>query len=272
MRFVVSCDLGTLGPGTGKPISYYWRWHYNVPGLALWAILALAILVPKANRRQEALLILVPVLLVNLLWLAAVLIFKPTASDREVFGIAVLSLTVTSAVLGLLGHGIARCTPHQGIVLALGLALGLALIGVLSIVDVSGQTIALASLPGILTPVVVLGYMFAGRMSRRAYGPRRFLVLLGIWTVAFSTVGMLLALLLGSAVSGHWPTHAIFMLGAAVMAGAIVGGCIFLVSLTFVLVGLRSPLFRARLFACLRLPSGSTPGDEVAVADAPERG
>jgi len=80
------------------------------------------------------------------------------------------------------------------------------------------------------------------------------------------------ALTVGSAVTANWPTHMLLVLGVSLLAGAIMGVCVFLISLSFVLVGLRSPLFRPRLFACLRLPSGSAPGDKVAVADTPGGG
>jgi len=253
LRIVPSYDLGTLGPGAGEPILYYWHWHYSVPGLALWAILALATVVPRANRTREVLLILIPVLLANLVWLVVALISKPVTSDKETFGVMVLSLTVASAVLWLLGHVIANCTQRKAIVLALAITLGVALVGAFSVTDFSRQTIALPLLLSFLMPAMVLGYAGAARMSRRTYRPTRFILLLAVWTVAFSAVGMPLWFLFSSAVTGNWPTHLIIVLGEFSIVGSIFGACVFLVSLLFVLVGLRSPLFRPRLFACLRM-------------------
>jgi hypothetical protein len=219
--------------------------------------------VPRTNRTREVLLILVPVALVNLVWLAATRLFNLATSDKETFAMVVLSLTAASAVLWLLGHGIARYTPYKGIVLALGIAAGLALMGMFSVVDVSRRTLAFASLSGVLMPALVLGYVLAGRMSRRAYRPIRFLLFLALWTMAFSTVAMFLWFLLGSAASGDWPTDAVSLLVVTVVAGAIIGACVFLISLAFVLVGLRSPLFRPRLFACLRMQPAPGPPTPV---------
>jgi MFS family permease len=272
LRIVVSCDLGTLGPGTGEPILYHWRWYYNVPGLALWAILALVLVVPRANRTREALLILLPVLLVNLVWLGAALLFQLTTSDDETFAMVVQSLVVGSAVLWLLGHMLANYTGWKAIVLALGVTLGMAVVGVFSVTDFSRRTISLPLLLSSLTPALVLGYVGAGWMSRRRYRPIRFLLLLAAWTVAFSAVGMPLWFLLQSAVTADWPTDTLLVLGVFLLAGAILGVCVFLISLSFVLVGLRSPLFRPRLFACLRLPPASDPADHVAVADIRKEG
>jgi hypothetical protein len=240
--------------------------------LALWAILALAIMVPKANRRREALLILVPALLVNLVWLGVAQLFQLIISDDETFAMVVQSLTVGSAVLWLLGHALANCTPWKATVLALGIALGMALVGVLCVTGLSRQTISLPLLLSLLMPALVLGYAGAGWMSRRTYRPTRFLLLLAAWTVAFSAVALPLGFLLQSAVTTGWSSDILPVLGVFLLAGAIMGVCVFLVSLSFVLVGLRSPLFRPRLFACLRLPSGQDPGDKVAVADIPEGG
>jgi len=228
--------------------------------------------VPRANRTRDALLILVPVLLANLVWLVVARISQPVTSDRETFGVMVLSLAVGSAVLWLLGHVIANCTRYARLVLASGVALGVALVGALSVTDLSRQTITLPSLLGLLMPALVVGYAGAGWMSRRTYRPTSFLLLLAAWIVAFSAVGMPLWLLLQSAVTADWPTDILLVVGVFLLAGAISGACVFLLSLSFVLVGLRSPLFRPRLFACLGLPPGSPPADNVAVADIHEEG
>jgi MFS family permease len=259
LRIVASCDLGTLGPGTGEPVLYYWHWYYSFPGLALWAILALALVAPKANRTRKALLILVPVLLANLVWLAVARISQPVTSDRETFGVMVLSLTVASAVLGLLGHRIAHCTPYVRLVVALGLALGVALVGTFSVTDSPRVTFALPSLLSVLMPALVLAYAGAGWMSRRMYRPTRFLLLLAAGTVALCAVGIPLWFLWGSAVTTHWSTPVLPVLGMFLLGGAVAGACVFLISLPFVLVGLRSPLFRPRLFACLGLPATPDP-------------
>jgi hypothetical protein len=148
----------------------------------------------------------------------------------------------------------------------------MALVGALCVTDLSRQTLSLPLTLGLLVPAMVLGYAGAGWMSRRTYRPIRFLLLLAAWTVAFSAVALPLGFLLGSALTADWSSDILPVLGVFLLAGAILGVCVFLVSLSFVLVGLHSPLLRPRLFACLRLPPGSSPADNVAVADIHEEG
>ncbi len=272
MRIVASCDLGALGPGVGEPSLYNWHWHYNVPGLALWVILAVAMVVPKANRTRAVLPILVPVLLVKLVWLGMALLLQLTTSDDETFAVVVQSLVVGSAVLWLLGHMLAKHTGWKAMVLALGLTLGIAVAGAFSVTDFSRRTIWLPLLLSSVTPALVLGYMGAGWMSRRTYRPTRFLLLLAAGTVAFSAVAMPPGFLLGSALTADWPTDLLPVMGVSLLAGAVMGVCVSLISLSFVLVGLRSPLFRPRLFACLSLPAGLPPVGNATVAELREEG
>ena len=202
----------------------------------------------------------------------AALLFQLITSDDETFAMVVQSLAVGSAVLWLLGHMLANYTGWKAIVLALGITSGMALVGALCVTDLSRQTLSLPLTLGLLVPAMVLGYAGAGWMSRRTYRPIRFLLLLAAWTVAFSAVALPLGFLLGSALTADWSSDILPVLGVFLLAGAILGVCVFLISLSFVLVGLRSPLFRPRLFACLRLPPGSSPADNVAVADIRKEG
>jgi len=253
LRIVPSYDLGALGPGVGEPVLYDWHWYYSVPGLGLWVVLALALVVPKANRTPGVMWILAPVPLVILICLAIVWISQPVTSDGVMFGAIALSLAVGSAVLWLLGHVLARCPRYQALVLALGITLGVALAGTVWTHDLSQQTIAFAALLMDLMLAMVLAYVPAAHLSHGTYRPRRFLLLLGIWTVVFSAVGTPLWLLFAWAWNNHWPTNTAWTLGVGAGGGAILGAYTFLVSLAFAVVGLRSPLLRPRFFACLGL-------------------
>ena len=101
MRIVPSHNLGALGPTGGEPTLYTWRWYYCIPGIALWIVLVLAMVVPRANRTPGVLLILVPVLGVYLVWLGVARLLPFDASEDEVFAVIVLSLTVGTASLWL---------------------------------------------------------------------------------------------------------------------------------------------------------------------------
>jgi hypothetical protein len=254
LRLVPSYDLGTLGPREGEATFYSCHWYYGAPRLALWAVLGLVMVVPRANRHWQVLLILVPVLLVNLVWSALVLISKPATSDQELLGAMALSLAVGSAVLWLLGHRLANCTRGKAMLVALGATVGVAVAGIVPVLDSAAAIVTHTSLLGILMWAMVLGYALAGRMSRHTYHATRFILLLAAGTVVFSMLGILLWCLLGFVVTGDWPTNVFSALAEICLVSWIPGTCVFAVSLSFVVVGLCSPLFRPRLFACLGLP------------------
>ena len=65
-----SANLGETGPQRGEAAIFDWKWSYSAPGLAIWLALILALVLPKANRDRRILLILIPLVVANLLWLA----------------------------------------------------------------------------------------------------------------------------------------------------------------------------------------------------------
>jgi hypothetical protein len=272
LRLVAIHDLGALGPGEGEPVLMDWHWYcglYRVAGWTLWAILLAAMAAPRANRTREVLLILVPVLFVYVAWPIGAFVLEVSASNREVFRMMALSLAVGSAALWLVGHVLARCTKWTALVLALGLGLSIALVGVLSVFDFSARTISLALMLGFLVPAMILAYPLAGRKARNNYSPTRLILLLAGATAAVSAAGMPLWYLTGTAASGNWPRNFLAMLAVTPFIGLVLGACISLITVAFVLVGLRSPLFRPRLFACLRLPSIPRPADMMAATQPP---
>ena len=68
LEIVPYFDLPDPNDREGESVFYTWRWHYSAPALALWVILALAIVAVKANRNWRALLVLLPLLGYCLLW------------------------------------------------------------------------------------------------------------------------------------------------------------------------------------------------------------
>lgn len=254
-----TCDLGNLGPAKGERVPYTWRWRFTVPRYGLWGVLVLALVVPGANRRRDALWILVPLLAIYLVWEIIGWAFGVSSLARSLIGGFVLSLANGWVILWLLGHVIARCSLRQALILVLGVFLAVILAGTLSIRGLPEETAVFASLLGVLLFATVVAYLWAGRMSRRAYRPRRFILWLAVGTAVFSTIGSLLWFLVGATLTGSSLTDFLRMLMIAPVVSAVLGGCAVLISLPFALVGLHSPLFRSRLFACLRLPGESAP-------------
>jgi hypothetical protein len=240
-------------------VPYTWRWHFSVPRYGLWGVLVLALVVPSANRRRDVLWILVPLLPIYLLCEATGWAFGLSSLGRALIGGFVLSLANGWVILWLLGHVIARRPRYQALIVVLGVLLAVILAGTLSIRDLSGETGVFASLLGVLLSTTVLAYLWAERMSHRAYRPRKFILWLAVGTAAFSTIGSLLWFLIGATLTGPLPGDPLRVLKIASALGVVLGGCTVLISLPFALVGLHRPLFRSRLFACLGLPCESAP-------------
>jgi len=224
--------------------------------MALWIVLVLAMAVPRANRMRGVLLILVPVVGVYLVWLGVARFLPFDASENEVFAMLVLSLAVGSASLWLLGHLFADGSWLKTLIGALAVVVGVSFVGTLSFgLGLGGETAQYVFLLSILMAATVLGYALAGWRLRGRCRPLRLVVLLSLGTIATTVAGMFLLFAVWSTFSGEWPGMVVRIVIFVVISGLIIGTCVALISLPFVLVGLRSPLFRPRLLACLRLQS-----------------
>ncbi len=93
LTILAAAQLGDLGAPKGeggKPVQLAWRWHYSVPGLALWGLLGGLLVIPRENRKWQVWLILVLPLLAFLgRWLVS--------SDQ--FEVDMLFYTVATFVL-----------------------------------------------------------------------------------------------------------------------------------------------------------------------------
>ena len=72
-----------MGLQQGEAASFKWRWHYSAARLAIWLVLILALVIPKANRDIRILLILVPLVIVNLLCSFKTGIYEKTSQKME---------------------------------------------------------------------------------------------------------------------------------------------------------------------------------------------
>lgn len=96
-------DLGNLGPGTGESVRFRWRWYYSVPGLLLWIILLLLLIVPKHNRNFQAWLILILPLLVSAFFLLIQTMIPESGSDLDGFAQFCTALSLAWSSVWLLG-------------------------------------------------------------------------------------------------------------------------------------------------------------------------
>lgn len=254
-------DLGALGPAQGQSILYHWRWYYSVPSLSLWVVLLMATVVPKANRRWGVLLILAPVVVLYGGWLAILNWVLPSdAAQDESIGAPMLSLAIGPALLWLLGHMLAGGTWRRTLLGALAVTTGVAILTTLSSrFEISAHTLSEMGGLSILMLALVGGYALAGRRCHGRYCRGRFVFWLAVWMVILAVSASLVFWIFQCTFMGLWSNPIIVLLGIAALAGLAMGVMTFLVSLPFLLIGLHSPLFRPRFFACLRLSFARDP-------------
>jgi uncharacterized membrane protein len=175
LKIVPSQDLGNLGPRDDAAVIYNWKWYYSIPSLALWAVLVLAIVLVKANRNPPALLILVPLLIVNLLWS----IFKKAvgfpSAQVEMFNMLFYSLTVGIAILWLLAHKLGNHSRFVTFLLSFAIMAVVGLTGAISYsrLEFSQQTVGALKLLAILVFAMLLAFVLTGWWCRKHYSGLR---------------------------------------------------------------------------------------------------
>lgn len=259
LRIVPSGDIGDLGPQEGTPAIYHWRWYYSAPGLALGVVLLGTIVLFKTNRRPPVLLILLPLLIINLLWFAMAWLLHFSSSAKMQFGPIIVSYTAAIAVLWLCAHKLGNRNRFVTFLLASGVAAGLCLVGIVSYLGWGFSREAMAGLIVLAVMVLVglLAFALAGWCCRNHYGPVRFMLYLALWTVL---VGLAATLSIYSTVFllQQAPVSFFTVLLVAGFGGFVLGVCIYVINLSYMVFALRSPFFRERFYACLRLGSMRT--------------
>ena len=279
LRIVPSADLGDTGPALGQALVYDWRWTYAAQGLLLWLALALAMALPRFNRDRRVLLILVPVVVVTLSWVLFKKATGATSSAAYRFDVLADSLLVGLAVLWLLAPGLVRLSGITRFLGSLGILVGAACVGCLSYTGFSTDMVAFLILLILLGLVLLVAMAGAAWRSKPWGGPVRFMLKLGAWTVMGGLgviCGYFLVVVCLSS-GGLQGGYLIRALPQIVLVGLILGVCLYVLNLPFMLLGFTSLFFRERLYGCLGLEPVSkdpdtapppqrtdTPGDDAA--------
>jgi MFS family permease len=270
LKIVSSQDLGNLCPKDGVAVIYNWRWYYSVPSLALWVTLALSISLVKANRNPHALLVLVPLLIVNWLWLILKKMLGFSSADAEMFNMLFYSLMVGIAILWLLAHKLGNRSRFVTFLLAFTIMAFVGLAGAVSYtgLEFSQQTGALILL-AILVFAMLLAFVLTGWWCRKRYRPVSFMLWLAVWTVAANLVSMLVVcsiVFIVHRVTVPIPT-VLFLVS---VEGLILSAFLYVVVFPYMILALRSSFYRERFYACLRLKSMPTATGPVPEASVPQ--
>jgi hypothetical protein len=253
---VASQDLGELGSKEAKAVVYNWKWYHSAPALALWVILAGAIVLVKDNRNWRALLILIPLLIVHLLWSIFLKMMPIASSQLPIFSQIFVSLTIGIAVVWLLAHKLANRNRFITFLLALATMAIVCFAGVISYsglnfsVTTSGATILLS----VLTLTIMFALALTSWSCRKRYSSVRFMLWLAGWCVGVCILSMLVF-------SGFWmltssvrvPISLYLYLVMVLSQTLVIGGLLYAALFPFMILTFRSSFFRKRFYDCFRL-------------------
>ena len=123
--------------------------------------------------------------------------------------------------------------------------------------DISQEGIAATIMFSVLILAILLGIVLAGVCCRKRYGPWRFMLWLGLWTVimgVFVLLGYLVVVMIAFRPGGELDMgFFVRMLPQVLIMGLAVGALSYGLAIPYMVLALRSSLYRERFYRCLRL-------------------
>ncbi len=250
---VPSADLGDAEPQKGEAVNFDWKWSYSAPGFVIWLALILAIVLPKANRDSRILLIFVPLVIVNLLWLVFKKASGMPSSSASQFDTVFHSIAVGIAVLWLVVNYFERFRGFVRFLLSFGIIVAVAYLGTLSYsTEFSNEVVLFLALFAFLAITILGATTIAGKLCKWKYRPLCFMLWLALWTLLGSLCTTFGFFIVGTFIMSSGPgpdiLEAMLML---TLVGLIFGLCLYVFNLPFMILGFTNPFFRERFCACL---------------------
>jgi hypothetical protein len=251
LKIVPAADMGKHGPSEGPAVSFHWKWYYGPVRFTMWILVALALVLVKANRNVRTLAILAPLLAVIILWTLVHAILPADSGSETMFSLLVYSVTAGITLLWLLAHKLDSLNPVVGFLAALAIMLVVGVIGIVSFdLSFDGDAQVVILMLCLLEVGMLFGYLRAARACRRSYSLRRFVTRVGFWTF-LGSVGLMFFFWLFGFLLGHGTDLGDVF--ACLLAGGFVGILIFAINVPFIVLGVRNQFFGERLNAALHL-------------------
>jgi len=257
-------DLVDLGPKESSPVTYTWSFIDNITGLAVWVVLVLAFVLFKANRSGKALLILIPVLVVNVLWIGVKKVTGMPSSSAGQFDVMFSAFTIGLATVWLLSH---RFAGLNRFVVFLLTVLAMTVTYALSVLSYSGlefteETMMLAVFFIAVMAAALLAFALTGWRCRKNYTALRFMLWLALWCPVLCLFAMF-AYALTAFVIIAMIMHQSISIGDVLiqipLVGLLIGGVLYLLLLPYMILVLNCDLFRQRFYGCFRLKGMASP-------------
>ncbi len=261
MRIVASARVDGAGPFEGQPVFFHWPWYWHLPHLGPWALLVLAVAVPKRNRDRRALLIFVPLAILSLLWPVVTKRVNFPSASLDQFNLLFESLVVGIALLWLHADRLRGYPGWVRVPLSLGL---MVLAGLIAFVSAGREfsdpmVIALPIFVVVLGAILLAALALARRITQGRYVPLLFMGWLAVWSLLFTTVSeAILAGVPQLLASGDTMDFRILLWQG--VAGLALGVCLYAINLPYMLLMFRSSFFRQRFQVWLGVePSDISP-------------
>jgi hypothetical protein len=253
-----------------------------IPQLVLWLVLILTIILVKANRTPKAMLILIPLLAANLIWLVLKILLDIPSSQVDLFDLLFTCFIICISVLMLLAHKRAGGNRFATFLWALAASI---LIGAAVYLSYSGlafnqEMMILIVFYAVSILAVLVGLVFAAHCCRKYYSPIRFTICLAFCAPAGAILVMLIyasIVLSITAVAGDLPSNWFRILVQFLVLGLIFGGIIYAIELPFIILTLSNSFFKKRFHECFRLKGmdfereKTTTPEHIMLTKAPEK-
>ena len=225
----------------------------------------------KENRKPQALLIIIPLLVASLLWIALKALLHISSSQVYLFDLSFASLIVAISVLMLMAHKRAGANRFTTFLWAVVLVV---FIGAIIFLSYSGlafsrDMIAFIVFYAVGIIAVLIGLVFVAHCCRKYYSPIRFTLWLAVCTPAGAILVMLIyasivmsIMVVISGLPSSW--YRIF--AQMLVVGLVLGGILYAVQLPFLILALSSSFFRKRFYECFRLKGMIVTPDQVSAS------
>lgn len=257
MKIVTETHPAGGEAAAAAPVYYHFSPVYHAAGLIYLAPVALAFGLLKENKKGSALLILLPLLLVWGVWRGFIAAVNIPEESMTLFSAIVISLLCGFVTVWLFGERIGNRHRFAAFLLA-GVTMLLCMALMAAEVETPQYRMQLALIAAISVLILLGGFVFAGVLCRKKFGPVRFSAWLG--------AGFLLAsfLILGSVVAvqvyRYFELRHLWIIVVQILIFAVV---FFLITLPFLVLFFVNDFWRRRFAAIMKMPTPDFPGPAV---------
>lgn len=213
----------------------------------------LALVGIKSNRKGQAWLVFIPVLLVYLVWTIFKKVVGADTTQIQMFDVIIDGLIFGQAIMWLLAGKLSsksrfvNCLVSLVVMMAAGAAAVVSSLGTGIGMEWVVSAVALA----LLSIAITAGQAIAGRMCGRKYSILKFLLLTALWEIAIVTVSLLvygvaIALFIMSSLG---VLQAIMVLAGVAFGAGILGAIVYAMTLPFLILVQRNQFWRQRFLS-----------------------